>query len=313
MIQYLMDTLLIIDGNAIMHRAFHAIPPFKTSKGQSTNVVYGFLTMLYKVVTDFHPEHLIVCFDTPKPTFRNHLSKEYQAHRPKVDKEFITQIPLVRELIDRAGITRLEKDGYEADDVIGTIAKKFGERHKVIILTGDKDIFQLVNEHVVVLSPKFGFSETILYDKEAVLKKMGVAPELIPDYKALAGDSSDNYKGAKGIGPKTAASLLSEFGSVGQVISGASKIQNERIRGLITANEKNILLSHELATIKTDVPIDVLYDKTKFVGFNDELNGFLKDLEMNSLRNRIFGIKKNSVKLINKPKPSASDNQIKLF
>lgn len=313
MIQYLMDTLLIIDGNAIMHRAFHAIPPFKTSKGQSTNVVYGFLTMLYKVVTDFHPQHLIVCFDTPKPTFRNRLSKEYQAHRPKIDKEFVTQIPLVREMIDRSGIIRLEKDGYEADDVIGTIARKFGPEHKIIILTGDKDIFQLVNENVVVISPKFGFSETILYDKRAVLKKMGVAPELIPDYKALAGDSSDNYKGAKGIGPKTAASLLSKFGSVDEVISNSSKIQNERIRGLIVSHKKDIKLAHELATIKTDIPIDVKYDKTKFIGFNEGLNGFLKDLEMTSLRNRIFGIKKTIPKPISSQKTTSDANQIKLF
>src|SRR3989338_6753699 len=150
-----MNTLLLIDGNAIMHRAFHALPPFKTKDGIPTNVIYGFFSMLHKSIADFHPNFIVVCFDTPKPTFRNKLSKEYQAQRPKISDDFITQIPLVKEALDKAGVTHLEKDGFEADDLIGTITQKFKDNGiKVLILSGDRDIQQLVAKNVYVITPK---------------------------------------------------------------------------------------------------------------------------------------------------------------
>src|SRR3989344_4258976 len=152
-----MDTLLLIDGNAIMHRAFHALPPFKTKDGIPTNVIYGFFSMLHKSIADFHPNFIVVCFDTPKPTFRNKLFKDYQAQRPKISDDFITQIPLVKQALDKSEITHLEKDGFEADDIIGTIANKFKTNGiRVLILSGDRDIQQLVDQNVFVVTPKMG-------------------------------------------------------------------------------------------------------------------------------------------------------------
>src|SRR3989344_5432903 len=154
-----MNTLLLIDGNAIMHRAYHALPPFKAADGTPTNVVYGYLSMLNKVVDDFKPDYLISCFDTPKPTFRNKVFKDYQIQRPKIDDEFIVQIPLVKQALDEAGIIRLEKDGFEADDLIGTISQIFdGNKFRVIIVSGDKDIFQLINDNIYVAAPQLGLA-----------------------------------------------------------------------------------------------------------------------------------------------------------
>ena len=141
-----MKTLLLIDGNAIMHRAYHALPPLTSKNGTPTNMIYGFFMMLHKVVTDFHPDYLVVCFDTPKQTFRQEMMKEYQAQRPQMADNFKIQIPYVRDLLDKAGVARMEKDGYEADDVIGSIATQFKSKDtKVYILTGDKDIMQLLS------------------------------------------------------------------------------------------------------------------------------------------------------------------------
>src|SRR3989338_7996711 len=159
-----MQTLLLIDGNAIMHRAYHALPPFKTKDGTPTNVIYGFFSMLHKGIIDFKPTHIVVCFDTPKPTFRNKMFKEYQAQRPQIGDDFIVQIPLLHEALKKAGVVFLAKDGYEADDLIGTLATISKKNMQVYILTGDKDIMQLVNSHVKVVSPQTGMSSIKLYD-----------------------------------------------------------------------------------------------------------------------------------------------------
>src|SRR3989344_8772184 len=181
-----MNTLLLIDGNAIMHRAFHALPPFKTKNGLPTNIIYGFFSMLHKAVSDFKPTHIVVSFDTPLPTFRNKLFKAYQAQRPKISDDFITQIPYLKEALSKAGIIHLEKDGFEADDIIGTIADKFKTNGiKVLILSGDRDIQQLVDSNVFVITPKLGLSELKMYDNSEVKKKFGLNPNQIPDLKAL--------------------------------------------------------------------------------------------------------------------------------
>src|SRR3989338_3747664 len=225
-----MDTLLLIDGNAIMHRAFHALPPFKTKDGIPTNVIYGFFSMLHKSIADFKPNFIVVCFDTPKPTFRNKIFKDYQAQRPKISDDFITQIPLVKEALDKAGIIHLEKDGFEADDLIGTISNKYKTNQiRVLILSGDRDIQQLVDKNVFVITPKLGLSDIKIYDTAEVLNTFGLNPEKIPDLKALMGDSSDNYTGAKGIGPKTAAKLIQQFGSIKEIYSHLNEIE-EKLR-----------------------------------------------------------------------------------
>lgn len=291
-----MNTLLLIDGNAIMHRAYHALPPFRTKAGIPTNIVYGFFSMLHKSIIDFKPTHIIVCFDTPKPTFRNKIFKDYQAQRPKISDDFITQIPLVKEALNRSGITHLEKDGFEADDIIGTIANKFKNNGiRVLILSGDRDIQQLVDQNVFVITPKMGLSELKMYDISEVENKFGLTPDKIPDLKALMGDSSDNYSGAKGIGPKTAAKLLQKYKTVKGIYYHLDEL-DEKIKKSLKENKENVILSHKLATIDIKVPLEFNIEKTRFEKFSDNLKSYLEKLEIKSLTKRIFPDKKPEAK-----------------
>jgi len=298
-----MDTLLIIDGNAIMHRAYHALPPFKTKQGIPTQVIYGFFGMLGKALELFKPTHVAICFDTPKKTFRQKLLKQYQAQRPEMADDFKQQIPLLQNLIDKAGIFREEQDGLEADDVIGTVAQKAKEiKIRTLILTGDKDIMQLVNDHVFVISPKFGLTEITLYDEDAVKKKLGVKPDMIPDYKALVGDPSDNYPGAKGIGPKTAITLLERFGTVENLLKNVNELEEGRQKELIKENVENIILSKKLSVIVQDADIEFDFDKAKFDGFSEGFKKELEKYEMKSLIARLFKQKPVEKKAVEKPK-----------
>lgn len=305
-----MDTLLLIDGNAIMHRAYHALPPFRSKNGTPTNIVYGYLSMIYKVWGDFKTSYLISCFDTPKPTFRNALYKDYQIQRPKIDDDFIVQIPLVKQALDEAGVARMEKDGFEADDLIGTITKIFdNNKFRVIILTGDKDIFQLINDNVFVASPQLGLANIKLFDKSQVEQKLDIPPSHIVDYKALSGDPSDNYPGARGIGPKTAVSLIRQFGSVDNIYRNLEKIESAKVRSILESEKKNVYISKELAMIKCDVEIDLDIDKLKFSGFNKKLKVFLESYQMSSLITRIF----NEKEPVKKEEPKKKNDQMGLF
>lgn len=306
-----MNTLLLIDGNAIMHRAYHALPPFKTKAGIQTNAAFGFFSILNKVVVDYKPYYLIVCFDTPVPTFRKKLFKEYQSHRPKMENELSLQFPTVKEGLNAAHVTHLEKEGYEADDVIGTLAKKYSKNgNRVLILSGDKDILQLVDDRIFVITPQLGFSKEKIYDKNGVLERFGISPVQIPDFKALMGDSADNYKGAKGIGPKTAAKLLQKYKTVDNVLKNLDLIDG-KIQQLLKDHIESVKMSHKLATILTDVKIEIDLKKTEFKEFNHELQGFLLKFEMYSLTNRIFP-KKKAVNIV-KEKKQKDENQIGLF
>ncbi len=301
------NTLLLIDGNALMHRAYHALPPFKTRDGLPTNAVYGFLSMLQKAIVDFKPTHLAVCFDTPTPTFRKKIFKEYQAHRPKIDDQLIVQMPLIREALDKAGVTRLEKPGFEADDLIGTITQKIKKLNtRILIFTGDKDILQLVSDKVFVIAPLIGLANVKLYNQEEVKKRFSLNPSQIPDLKGLMGDSSDNYSGAKGIGPKTAVQLLSQFHSIENIFKKLNKVENKRIRKILEDHKENILLSKQLAQIHTDIDIDFNFNKTNFTQFNLELKDYLGKLEIHSLIKRLFQEKKEKPVKKNK-------SQIELF
>lgn len=308
-----MDTLLLIDGNAIMHRAFHALPPLTTKDGLQTNAVYGFFTMLQKSLADFGASHVIVCFDTPKPTFRKELHKEYQAHRPKMVNEMSLQFPIVKDLLDKGGIVRLEKEGFEADDVIGTLAEECKKIHnlRVFILTGDRDIMQLVDKNVFVITPLKGVSTIAIYNEENVLEKYGVTPRHIPDLKALMGDASDNYYGAKGIGPKTAVKLLDQFKDIETLLKKINEVPEGRVHDLIVEHKDNIELSKQLATISRDVEITYDIEKTKFTGFKPEMREELQKLELFSLLGRLFGGKtKKAVSEDESKKPEKKSKKV---
>lgn len=304
-----MNTLLLIDGNAIMHRAYHALPPFKSEDGTPTNVVYGFISMLHKVINDFKPNYLTSVFDTPKPTFRNKIFRDYQIQRPKIEDDFITQIPLVKEALDQAGIFRLEKDGYEADDLIGTISKIFEEnKYKVIIVTGDKDIFQLITDNVFVAAPQLGLANIKIFDKTEVEQKLDVSPNQIIDYKALVGDPSDNYPGARGIGPKTATKLIHQYKTVDEIYKNINNIESEKTKSILEKEKDYVYLSKELATILTNVEINLDIEKLRFSGFNKKLKEFLEKYQMNSLVKRIFNEKTSD-----KTETTKKENQMGLF
>ena len=310
-----MKTLLLVDGHALIHRAYFAIPPFKTKDGFPTNAIYGFFMILQKSINDFKPHYLVILYDTPKPTFRNKLYKNYQIHRPKSQDNMIIQIPKLKEILNKGKIFQLEKEGFEADDLIGTITTSENKNDlKKIILTGDKDIFQLVNENTFVMTPQIGFSKGLLFDKEEVIKKLKVQPIQIPDYKALAGDPSDNYPGAKGIGPKTAEKLINEFISIENLYQNLDKVNDLRIKKLLNDHKDDILLSKKLAVIVKNIDINFKLSDTEFLGFNQNVKKELLSLGMNTLVKRLFtnnlDKKDNSE---NKKKNNSESQQASLF
>jgi len=310
-----MKTLLIVDGNGLMHRAYHALPPFKTKSGIPTQVVYGFFSILYKSLVDFQPTHVLICFDTPAPTFRNKLHKEYQSQRPKIADDFIQQIPMVKTSLDAAKIVHVELDGYEGDDIIGTATKQAEQAgFCILILTGDKDMMQLVNDHVSTVTPDIGFSKTKVYTEAAVREKMGVPPNKIVDYKALAGDPSDNYKGADGIGPKTAQKLLNEFGSLEELLTNVDKLPEGRIKENIRNNIADIKMGKQLATIVTTAPVKIPLENTKWEGFIEPLREKLLEFEMYSLIARLYPKQKKKTEERRKKKEEVNNrDQITLF
>ncbi len=252
-----MNRLIIIDGNAILHRAFHALPPLTAPNGTTVNAVYGFTSMLLRLVNDLSPTHLAVAFDRPAPTFRKNLYEGYQIKRPKMDEGLATQIPLVHDVIHAMEIPVFEMDGFEADDVIGTLCSHHTKTmDQIIIVTGDRDLLQLVTEKIKLYMPTKGLSEAKLYGIQETIERLGVPPKQIPDYKALAGDSSDNYPGVPGIGPKTASELLRIYPSIDEIYK---HIHNATIKPLLQhklqTGKELAFLSKKLATIHRDVPI----------------------------------------------------------
>lgn len=310
-----MKTLLLVDGHALIHRAYFAIPPFKTKDGFPTNAIYGFFMILQKSINDFKPHYLTILYDTPKPTFRNKLYKDYQIHRPKSQDNMIIQIPKLKEILEKGRIFQLEKEGFEADDLIGTITTNENKKDlKKIILTGDKDIFQLVNKNTFVMTPQIGFSKGLLFDKEEVFKKLKVLPIQIPDYKALAGDPSDNYPGAKGIGPKTAEKLINEFQTIENLYKNIKKVSDKRLKKLLEDHKENILISKKLAVIEKNTDIKFSLERAKFTGFNINVKKELMSLGMKGLVKRLFtnnlDKKDNSE---NKKKNNGESQQASLF
>lgn len=251
-----MSKLVIIDGNAIMHRAFHAMPPLTTPKGEPINAVYGLVSMFLRIVQDLKPQAIVVAFDEKEKTFRHIEFKEYQAQRPPTHDDLSSQFDKARDFFEAAHVPVYSKPGFEADDVIATIADK--SDHEVVVVTGDRDLLQLVNDNkkVKLYMPVVGLSNAKLYSEEDAKERMGVPAKLIPDYKALVGDPSDNYPGVAGIGPKTAEKLLEKFGSIDKIYTHLGQIE-ANIRQKLESNRAEAKLFHRLATVVRDVSIKI--------------------------------------------------------
>ncbi len=282
-------TLLLLDGNAIVHRAYHAIPPLTTDDGVQTNAVFGFTSTLLTVLEKFQPDYIIATFDLPGKNFRHEMFEDYKATRKETPEDLIPQFDLVKDIVRSLGIMIVEKEGYEADDVVGTIAKQMGGNGiETIIVTGDKDTLQLVDDDTRVFTMSRGIHDMVLYDREMVKEKMGVTVEQIPDYKGLRGDSSDNIPGVNGVGEKTAIALLNEYGDLDNIYAHLNDIKPAWKKKLETDREK-AFLSKELGTIKTDVPIksiDYNLAQTSDMTF-DTARKMFKKLGFTSLLKRI--------------------------
>lgn len=292
---------LILDGNALIHRAFHALPSTMiTKEGIPTNAIYGFVSAFLKVLNDIEPEYVAVCFDVKKETFRNEIYKEYKANRIKQPDELYAQFPHIKEVVECFNIKIFEKEGFEADDVIGTICKKFDNTNiETIILTGDKDTLQLVDKDTKVYTFKTGISEVLVYDELMVKEKMGVTPNQVIDYKALRGDPSDNIPGVKGIGEKTASDLLNKYNTLENLYknieNGNVEGITERILNLLKDQKELAFLSYKLSTIERNVDIDFNLEDCKKIDFNiEKLRELFIKLEFRTLLERVLKTDKSN-------------------
>lgn len=277
--------VLLIDGHSLANRAYYALPPLSTAGGTPTNAVYGFLTMVLKFLKERNCKYALCAFDYPAPTFRHAKFDKYKATRKPAPPDFKVQIPLIKKVLNALRIKSFEIEGYEADDIIGTAASKLSEQgFSVMILSGDRDCLQLVNEKITVVIPVQGIRSVMEFDREKVKQEIGVFPEQIPDYKGLAGDHSDNIPGVKGVGEKTAVALLDKFGSVEGIYANLENVEPERLRGLLQSSRDDAFLSRELAVIHTGVPLQVDPDELYWRGPDmEEAPKILRELEFSSL------------------------------
>ncbi|MCX7622185.1 MAG: DNA polymerase I [Thermomicrobium sp.] len=282
--------LVLVDGHGLAYRAYHALPAtLATSTGEPTHVVFGFASMLLEVLGDFEPDYVIVCFDSGK-SFRQELFEQYKAHRPETPDDLKHQLDRIRQLLDALGIPIVAREGYEADDLIGTLARQAGEQGlDVLIVTGDTDLLQLVDEHVRAILPgRQRFGEYRVYDRAAVVERYGFPPERLPDYKALVGDPSDNIPGVPGIGEKTATRLLQRFGSLDELLERLDEVEPPRIREALRAARETVLASLRLATIVRDAPVQLDLERARFGEFDRErVLALFRELEFRSLVPRL--------------------------
>jgi DNA polymerase-1 len=288
--------LIIIDGNALIHRAYHALPPLTTKKGELVNAVYGFLLVFLKAIKEFSPEYIAATFDFPAPTFRHDKYKLYKANRVKAPDDLYNQIPKVKEILKNFNIQIFEKKGYEADDIIGTISKIAPRKQifpqlQTIILSGDMDTLQLVDKNTKVFALKKGVKDTVLFDEEKVKEKYDdIGPENIVDFKALRGDPSDNIPGVFGVGEKTAIFLIKEFENL-ENLYDELKNNTDKAKKLKPALRERLLnykeqayVSKMLAQINPNVPIDFDLDKCKWGDYDREkIKNIFEEYEFKTL------------------------------
>lgn len=301
--------LILLDAHAIIHRAYHALPEFATSKGEPTGALYGVIAMLIKIIEELNPEYITACFDLPQPTHRHEAYEAYKAGRAKTDDNLVLQLERAKDIFTAWGIPIYSEPGFEADDILGTIVEKLnkparphessgaGGDLEIIIASGDMDTLQLVDDRrVMVYTLKKGIKDTILYDERGVISRFGFGPELLPDFKGLRGDPSDNIIGVKGIGEKTATSLITTFGSIEKIYKALKKGKDEwkkagitdRVAELLIANEEEALFSKTLATIRRDAPIKfVLLKPWKESLVLENLIELFKQLEFRTMGERV--------------------------
>ncbi|WP_078555458.1 DNA polymerase I [Bacillus alkalicellulosilyticus] len=286
-----MNKLVLVDGNSIAYRAFFALPLLNNDKGVYTNAVYGFTMMLLKVIEEEKPTHMLVAFDAGKTTFRHNTYGEYKSGRQKTPHELSEQFPYIRKVLDAFNISRFEVENYEADDIIGTLAKQAeAQEWDVKIYSGDKDLLQLVTNKVTVSLTRKGVTNVETYNVDGIKEKYGITPEQIIDMKGLMGDSSDNIPGVPGIGEKTALKLLKEFASVEKVLDSIDQISGKKMKERLEENKEQALMSKELATIYREVPVDINFDSMNFGEYRQEdVVDLFKELEFNSLLDKVGG------------------------
>lgn len=286
--------LIIIDSSSLLYRAFHALPPLTNKKGQATGAVYGFLLILFKAIKDLKANYIVACFDTPKPTFRHEKFDDYKAHRPKTPDGIISQIPVIKEVLKSFNIPLFEKEGFEADDLIATIAKKIENDCKTYILSGDLDNLQLVNEKIKVYTLGKGIKDTALYDSKKVVERFGVAPLQMNDFKALTGDYSDNVPGIPGVGKTTAADLIQRFGSIKNLydeLSTDTAVLKPKVKEALKNNKEKAFLSLELVKTVRDVDLNFNLESCKFGGFDPKkVETIFSELGFLTLKDRLSTI-----------------------
>lgn len=260
-----MSKLLLIDSHAIIHRAFHSIPKHLTYQGKPVNAFYGFYSMLYAALDELNPKYLVFCLDSPGPTFRDKEYIAYRAQRKPTDPDLKHQFPLIIDSLENSDLSHFSMGGYEADDILATISKKALAKKEdldIFIITGDKDLMQLVNKKVKLFMPVRGLTQTKTYDIKAVKDRLGVRPDQVVDLKALMGDQSDNYPGVTGVGPKTATDLLDRFDTLDNVYKHLDDIK-ETLRTKLERDKDNAYLSQKLAQLEYKVPIKFSLKKSR--------------------------------------------------
>ncbi|MNH97996.1 DNA polymerase I [compost metagenome] len=283
-----MDKLILIDGNNIIYRAFFAMPPLTNTAGQQTNAVYGFTTMLLRLIEEHKPTHMIVAFDAGKITFRHEGYEDYKGGRQKTPPELSEQFPMLKELLRNLGVPQFEIDGYEADDIIGSISREADEAgRQVMIVSGDKDMLQLASEHTTVALVRKGVTEVEMYGPQQIRDKYDLTPQQIIDLKGLMGDASDNIPGVPGVGEKTALKLLQQFGSVEGVLAGTDELKG-KMKEKLEEHADSAIMSKKLATIYREVPLEHAWEDMVFTGIRSDTAGpALAKLEFKSLLERL--------------------------
>lgn len=278
---------ILLDGNSFCYRAFYAIRDLRNSKGFPTNAVYGFVTMLEKMIKGLEPDGVALTFDLKGPTFRHERYEDYKVHRTPMPEDLVLQMPVIKQVVEAYHIPIFEKEGYEADDVIGTVAKKLEKAgHEVFIATGDKDAMQLVTKKVKLVNPQ---KDNLICDEKGVKERFGVEPGRVVEVMALMGDAADNIPGVMGIGEKTAVKLITEFGTLDKLYKNLDKITSDKLRENLKTHEKDARLSKELATIDANVPIEVALETLKLkCADNERLAKIYQELEFRTLLKNVM-------------------------